>query len=308
MFKYISIIAFITILAACTDGVSDTANGTQFGDADSNYVTINGNEFFYRDSGEGTPIILIHGWPLSSSLFDDNIPALAEEYRVIAPDLRGFSNSEMSGTPSEIRVEDYAQDVLALMDELEIEQAVIGGMSMGGPIVFAMHEQAPERFLGMLLINTIAANPFPQEEQLWLGWAENIEQNGVGVIPDQAMGDMLTGQTRMDNPGLVNHLSSMMENASDEGAIAGAYALANRSDFQPMLADITVPALIIVGLEDAIYPFEISQDMQENITDSELNILDGASHAAIIEAPEDANEAILNWMESMDMTNTTTGN
>lgn len=86
-----------------------------------------------------------------------------------------------------------------------------------------------------------------------------------------------------------------MDQASQHAAIAGAEALANRPDFTPLLDGIDVPTLILVGLEDSIYPLEISQEMHSMIAGSELVILDGAAHAANLEAAEQANAAILDW-------------
>ncbi len=266
---------------------------------DSGYVEVNGARIFYIEAGEGTPMVLVHGWPLGSGLFARNIPALAEEYHVIAVDLRGFGQSEAPGEQSEASVSTYAQDVLAVMDELDIEQALIGGMSMGGPIVFSMYEEAPERFMGMLLIDTIAAAAAPPEMHLWIGWGEYIEANGVEAIPGYAMDEMLTAEARMEAPELVNQVKSLMMNASMEGAIAGANALATRPNFRPMLGEIDVPTLIIVGRHDTIYPYEISKRMQSQIEGAELVILEGGSHAAILEKAEAANEAILTWADGM---------
>lgn len=266
---------------------------------ESGYVQVNGTRLFYREAGEGTPIVLVHGWPLSGRLFTKNMTELAQSHRVVAFDLRGYGRSDPPENPSEVRVDTYAQDVLAAMDELGIDQAVIGGMSMGGPTVFSMYQMAPERFTGLLLIDTVAAAAPPQEKQLWLGWAENIRANGVGVIPKQAMDEMLTAEARMQRPDLVNLVSSMMTNASKQGAIAGTQALAYRPNFRPMLGDINVPTLILVGKQDTIYPYEFARYMQQHIPNAKLRILDGASHAAILEAADEANRAILSWMNGV---------
>lgn len=300
MHKIISVSILAVLFIACTEAQGGLSNQDQNQDriqaADSNYVTIDDTRIFYREAGEGTPLILIHGWPLSSELFAKNISALAEQYHVIVPDLAGFCNSEFSGNPQEWTVEKYAQDILALMDELGIEQAVIGGMSMGGPITLSMFEQAPDRFIGMLLIDTIAAPAAAPEKQLWLGWVQRIQEKGVKSIPPYVMDEMLTAEVRMNNPELVNQVATIMKNASKEGAIAGAYALANRPDFRPLLSSINVPTLILVGMQDSIYPYEIAQRMQKKIPNSELVILDNGNHAAIIEEADAANEAILSWM------------
>ncbi|HEX6983694.1 MAG TPA: alpha/beta hydrolase [Balneolaceae bacterium] len=298
--SFIACIFAFASFTACSDAPALPTENQNKEAPDSNYVTVDDTRIFYREAGEGpTTLILLHGWPLSSQLFQKNISALAEEYHVIVPDLPGFCNSEFNANPQEWGVEDYANDILALMDELGIEQAVIGGMSMGGPIVLSMFEQAPDRFIGMLLIDTIAAPAAAPEKQLWLGWVQRIQEMGVESIPSYVMDEMLTAEARMNNTELVNEVATIMKHASKEGAIAGAYALANRPDFRPLLGSIDVPTLILVGIQDSIYPYEIAQRMQQNISGSELVILDGGNHAAIIEEADAANEAILSWMGEM---------
>ncbi len=189
----------------------------------------------------------------------------------------------------------YASDVLAVMDDVGVDQAIIGGMSMGGPIVFEMYRQAPERFRGIILNDTIAAEASPSEAGLWGGVGEQVETLGVPSLVDFLMPDMLTADTRMNNPELVAYLGGLMEQASQEAAIAGTRALATRPDSAATLAEITVPTLILTGQDDSLYPYEIAQSMNEGILNSELVLLPGAAHAAIIEAADEANAAILEW-------------
>ena len=252
-----------------------------------------GARIHYQVTGSGEPMLLVHGYPLSEELFSQNRDALAAEYQVVTPTLRGYGQSE--APTSDATISTYAEDMLALMDELGVQQAIIGGMSMGGPIVFEMYRQAPTRFKGLVLIDTIAAPAMPPEAGLWNGVVELVNQDGVDALVPVLLKDMLTGETRMNQPEQAEFLTGIIKQASVNGALAGAKALANRPDSQPTLTEITVPTLILVGLADSLYPFEIARMMNEAILNSELVILDGASHAAIYEAAEQANQAILDW-------------
>lgn len=256
-----------------------------------------GARIHYQVTGSGEPMLLVHGYPLSEELFSQNRDALAANYQVITPTLRGYGMSEAPDDTATI--ETYATDMLALMDELGVQQAIIGGMSMGGPIVFEMYRQAPERFKGLILIDTIAAPAGAPEAGLWNGVAQLVQDNGVEALVPVLLKDMLTGETRMNQPEQVQLLTGIIEQASVNGAVAGANALATRPDSQPTLSEITVPTLIIVGLGDTLYPFEIARGMNEAILNSELAILDGASHAAIYEAADQANQAILEWAQGL---------
>ncbi|MDQ3457892.1 MAG: alpha/beta hydrolase, partial [Deinococcota bacterium] len=263
------------------------------GMAEEGFVEVGGAQIYYDVQGEGEPMLLIHGYPLNSGLFRDNVGPLAEGYRVITVDLRGFG---MSVAPSEeASIEVYAQDVLAVMDALGLEQAIVGGMSMGGITAFEMYRRAPERFSGLILIDTVHLEAPPAEAGLWRGAAEQAQEMGVGTLVDVLLPDMLSGDARMNRPELAEHLTSLVQQASVEGAVGGGNALAERPDYTELLGQITVPTLIIVGLEDTLTPFEIHQEMNEDIEGSQLVIIPGAGHGAILEAAEEANQAILEW-------------
>jgi pimeloyl-ACP methyl ester carboxylesterase len=151
-----------------------------------------GARIYYEVHGEGEPMVLVHGYPLNGRLFRDNVGPLSEQYQVITVDLRGYGRSE---TPdSKGSIETYASDVLAVMDQAGVEQAIIGGMSMGGPIVFEMYRQTPERFRGMILNDTIAAGAVPAEAGLWQGVGQQAEKLGVASLVDFLMPDMLTAE------------------------------------------------------------------------------------------------------------------
>ncbi len=256
-----------------------------------------GARIYYSVQGEGTPMMLIHGYPLNGGLFRDNVAALAASYQVIVPDLRGFGRSEAPSDQASIEV--YAQDMVAVMDELGVQTAVIAGMSMGGMTVFEMYRQAPERFSGMVLIDTSHTAPMPGEAGLWTGTAQQAQQMGVASLINSLLPDMLTGITRMTDTGLVTYLSGLINQASVNGAVGGGNALANRPDSTATLATINVPTLIVVGKDDSLTPFEIAKQMNQGIAGSTLTIIEGASHAAVLEKAEAVNNAILEWASTL---------
>jgi pimeloyl-ACP methyl ester carboxylesterase len=256
-----------------------------------------GARIYYKVSGQGKPIFLIHGYPLSGELFQKNRSALENQYQVITIDQRGYGQSK--APDSKATIQTYANDALAVMGKLGIQKAIIGGMSMGGPIVFEMYRNAPERFSGMILMNTTAVPANEAEAGLWKGIAQMVEKKGVNSLDPFLIKDMFTGQTRMQNKELVNAFGGIIKNASKEGAIAGANALATRPDSQSTLGKINVPTLVIVGIEDTIYPVSLAQDMQKAIPNAKLAIIDGASHAAVIENPDQVNKEILNWAKQV---------
>ena len=255
------------------------------------YAEVNGARIFYEVRGEGPPLMLLHGYPLSGALFARLRDELEDNRTVITLDHRGYGLSEADEQPGTVR--QYAADALAVMDELGIGEAAIGGMSMGGPIVFEMFRQEPARFSEMILIDTIAAPASPMEAGIWDGSVKRLETEGIDGIVPFLMPQMLTGATRRDEPAQADYLTSVMEGASLEAAIGGAKALRDRPDSTPTLENIEVPVLVLVGLADPVYAYEVSQGMVDAIGDNAaIAIIDGASHAAVFEQPVAAAAAI----------------
>lgn len=260
-------------------------------------VQVDGTEIFYQTSGEGQPLLLIHGYPLNGDLFAEQRSSLSSQFKVVTPDLPGYGRS--GALQEDGSIEAYADAMLGFMDELGIDKAVIGGHSMGGMTALQMYKQAPERFSGLMLIDTAAiAAPIPLAN-LWMGFAEAAEQKGdKAMIAKLLVPNMLSGDTRRNDEQLVKTMKDLIDAASTQGLIAGGHALAQRSSYVDVLSTIDVPTLIIVGAEDTVTPMALAKSMHKKISGSKLEIISGASHAAIIEAPMEANSAISEWWES----------
>ncbi|PNY79380.1 alpha/beta fold hydrolase [Deinococcus koreensis] len=287
----------VTVMVGLVSGLAQ-AGGAQ-GERSEGMLDVNGARIHYVSQGSGTPILLIHGYPLSGELFARNRDALAAAgYRVITIDLRGFGQSSApAGDPGSLST--YAKDALAVLDQLNVPRAIIGGMSMGGPITFELWRTAPERFLGMILINTLANPAGIVEQNIWKGMAQKASTFGPQSLAPELLKDMLTGETRVRRPADAAFLTGIVSQASVAGDVAGANVLATRPDSIPTLKTITVPTLILEGLEDTVYPPEFSQKMQQNIAGSKLVIVPGTAHAAIFEKADAMNAAIIAWAKTI---------
>ena len=115
-------------------------------------VRINNLNLAYTDTGVGRPIVLIHGYPFNRALWTEQIPPLSNSNRIIAPDLRGFGESDASTETSTMNL--LAADVARLMDHLQIPRATIGGLSMGGYVALAFYKQFPSRVRALILADT----------------------------------------------------------------------------------------------------------------------------------------------------------
>lgn len=264
---------------------ADTRQGASFTD--------NGVTIFYQVTGSGTPLVLIHGYPLSGALFKYQQTGLASHFKVITLDLPGFGRSSAPGAFGSTAV--YAHFVLDLMNHLGIDKAIVGGHSMGGLITQEIYREAPQRVAGLILIDTIAMGASQIEQGEWAGYAFQATTGGVSSIIDTITPQLLTGTTRSGDPTATTGIEDIIAEGSVAGAQAGAETLAIRPDYTAQLGTTAVPVLVIEGLEDPVYAFPIAQALSQQVPHGTLALIPGASHVSIYEQPDLANAAIGNW-------------
>lgn len=256
---------------------------------------------YSRDVGEGTPLVLLHGFPLSSAMWLEQREGLAGRFRVITPDLRGFGGSPLGDHEPDVDV--MADDVAALLDAKGIERAVVGGLSMGGYVTLALCRRHPERLLGVILADTKAtADPEPAREAR-LRTAERIEAEGsVAVLLDELL-PRLVGPTTMTRRALVYGRVRGLVQSAPAGAAAWAQrAMAARPDSLGALADLRVPALIVQGEEDTITTGDDARAMAEMLPSAEVVTIPGAGHLTAVEQPGPFNEAVAEFTAALART------
>ncbi|HET6980006.1 MAG TPA: alpha/beta fold hydrolase [Pyrinomonadaceae bacterium] len=257
-------------------------------------VQIDNFKMAYTDSGAGRPVLLIHGYPFNRSLWNEQIAALSESHRVIAPDLRGFGESDSS--PEIATMNRMAQDVALLLDHLSIPRVTIGSLSMGGYVTFAFYKQFASRVRALILADTRASADTEEAKQTRLQQAEKALAEGMAGIADAMLPKLLTPETVSKHPELVKRVRDMMLKTKPEGAAAALRGMAARDDQTSLLSKITVPTLILVGAEDAITPVADSEKMSEMIAGSRLVVLENAGHVSNLERTEKFNEAVLDFL------------
>ena len=269
---------------------ADTRQGSTFND--------NGASIFYQVTGTGTPLVLVHGYPLNGALFAYQQAALSGQFEVVTLDLPGFGRSTAPagfGTTKPGSTAVYAKYVLDLMTHLGINSAIVGGHSMGGLITQEIYREAPQRVLGLILIDTVAFGAAPIEVGEWAGYGVQATKFGVPSIINTVTPQLLTGTTRLNNSATTTAIEDMIAEGSVAGAQAGAETLALRPSYTAQLALTNVPVLVIEGLEDPVYGFPISQAIAKAVPHGTLALIPGAAHVSIFEQPQAANTAIENW-------------
>ena len=246
-----------------------------------------------RGRAVGT-LVLIHGFPLSARMWEPQLVLADHGWRIIAPQLRGFDGG--SGEPSVSSMDDYAGDVVDLLDTLHVESAVIGGLSMGGYVTFAVFRNAPRYFRGMVLADTRAEADTPEAVQGRQRMLALLREKGAPAIADEMIPKLLGVSTHRDRTDIVEHVRGLiLANTTDP--IAGALnALMTRPDSTPLLSGIHVPTLILVGEEDTLTPPAMSESMHKAIGGSELVRIPKAGHMANLEQPEAFNAALARFL------------
>ena len=249
----------------------------------------------YDDFGQGTPLVLLHGFPLSRAIWAAQIAELSAHHRLIAPDLRGHGDSE--ATPGPYSMEMLADDCLALLDVLEIQQPVIlCGLSMGGYISLAFFRNYPARVASLILAATRASADSP-EAQINRDKAISVaNQQGAQAISDSMLPKMFAPETSASNPTLIKNLREMMANTSLPGIIGALQGMKNRQDSTPLLPLIKVPALVCHGANDQLIPVAVAQEMAASIPNAQLNIIPRAGHLLNLEQPALFNQAIADFI------------
>jgi 3-oxoadipate enol-lactonase len=240
--------------------------------------TINSTRFYYEEHGSGFPIILLHGFPLNHTIWQEVVTLLGEDFRVITPDLRGHGRSDCPEGSYTMTL--IAKDIAGLMDRFGVEKAVVVGHSMGGYAALAFALAFPERLAGLGLVATQAAADTPERKAGRYASIEVVKRAGVQEMAN-SMSERLT--TR---PDLIPAIRAMILSTRPEGVIGSLLGLAERSDLTGQLASIQVPALVVAGDADRVNPIERSREMAMLLPHATLVVIPGAGHMPMMEAPK----------------------
>ena len=253
---------------------------------------VNGQSITYADSGgDGPAIIWSHGFLMDHTMFDAQVEALSGDYRCIAWDERGFGATPATAP---FTYWDGADDAVALLDHLGIEQAVFAGMSQGGFISLRAALAHPDRVRGLVLIDTQAGTEA----------AENIEayggmlQHWLSDAPLGEIGEFVAGLI-LGDPDLAATWIPIWEERRSEMNEHPGNCLLDRDDITDRLGEIGAPALVVHGDADAAIPLELGQVLADSIPTATIAVMPGGSHAANMTHPTQTNEAIASFLAGL---------
>lgn len=259
-------------------------------------------ELSYYDTGAGAPVVLLHGFPLDHTMWEPQIAALKDVCHVIAPDLRGFGRSTIDAEDAESGIEmaRYASDVRSILDALDIHEPIIlCGFSMGGYVLWQFVRLFPERVRAIVLCDTRAAADSPEALANRLKSATAVMQQGPGVVADAMLPKLLAPATRSNRPEVVERVDAMMRGTSAAAIAAAQRGMARRPDMREHLHGISMPALVIVGAEDAISPPAEMREIADALPNAEFVEIPQAGHMTTLENPTAVNAALVRFVAGL---------
>ena len=228
-----------------------------------NYADVNGVKIYYETFGSGQPLVLLHYFTGSHVVWEQWVDSLSQDYQLIVPDLRGHGNS--TNPSKKYRHKDVAQDIYALMDELDIKEFKAIGASTGGMTLIHMATMDSTRILSMILVGATSFFPEQCREIQKRATFESIsEKNLIGIRARHPRGD---DQIKM----LIDQFRNM------------AFTYDDMNFTPPYLSQIKCPTLIIHGDHDKYFPIDIPVEMYSAIPNSSLWIIPNGGHLPIWE-------------------------
>jgi pimeloyl-ACP methyl ester carboxylesterase len=221
----------------------------------------------------------------------------AAGYRLITPDLRGFGESDAPDGPYSMEL--FADDVVALLDHLHIPRAVVGGMSMGGYVLFSICERYPERLAGACFITTRAAADDEAGKARRLQLAQEVMKFGSQVVAEAFEKLLFAEASLVERPKLVAEVYRWMTATDSRGLAGGLLAMRERRDYTAFLPMLTVPALAIGAAGDRAAPPELSRAIAAAIPGCRLCMVPDAGHLANLEHPGAFTRCLLDFLQEV---------
>jgi pimeloyl-ACP methyl ester carboxylesterase len=236
---------------------------------------------FTARGDRGPVLLLVHGFPLDRRIWDDVIARIPATVRLIVPDLRGHGKSALP--PGPCTIDDYASDLLELMDRVKVDRFFVAGHSMGGYVLFALQRLAPGRIAGGALVSSRALPDGDEARKTREATAQRAEKEGpgflAGMMPEKAVG-------HNPPPKVLETLRIVIRAAQAKGVAAASRAMANRTDATPQLGGILFPTVVFAGRQDKIIPAAESEAMAKAIPGAKLVWCESSGHVPMLEEPD----------------------
>jgi 3-oxoadipate enol-lactonase len=237
----------------------------------------------------GPTLMLSNSLGCNMQMWEPQMAAFTKLFRVIRYDRRGHGKSGAPNGPTSMAR--YGKDVLAILDDLNIDRVHWCGLSMGGMVGQWLGANAPERFDRIILSNTSSYYPDPTN---WHNRIKAVREAGLASVADAVISGWLTADFREREPEITAHMKAMLIASPVEGYIAACEALSTL-DQRALLPQIKSPTLVIAGRHDMSTPLAAGEFIRSQIPGASLTILD-AAHISNVEQPHAFTDAVVGFL------------
>jgi len=247
-------------------------------------IQINNITLAYERLGKGMPLMLIHGYPLDHTSWNEVASLLENNFDLILPDLRGFGQSTTVETP--YTISDMADDLASLLDHLEVEKAALAGHSMGGYVALAFAKKYPQRVSGLGLVSSQAVADSPEGKDRRYQTAADVVEKGVNIVAE-AMTPKLSTDASVQA-----FVRDVIVKQSKSSVIGALKAMAERENLMSHLSSVKFPVVLIHGNADVLIPIERAKEIKTVLPSAQLVELQGAGHMPMMEFARETAEGL----------------
>jgi pimeloyl-ACP methyl ester carboxylesterase len=260
------------------------------------HVSIGDTPVRYLEAGSGRPVVLLHAFPLDADMWRPQLEHPPAGWRLVAPDYRGFGKTRGDDPGRRATIDDFARDIKILLERLEIDRGVIGGLSMGGYVAFALFRQAPELFSGIVLADTRPGADSVDGRAARQAMLELVRSRGPAAVAEQVIPKLLGATTVRERPEIVSQVRRTIESTPPTAIARAIEAMMDRPDSTADLSRLTCPALIVVGEEDLLTPPAEAEAMHRRMPHARLVVLPAAGHLSNLEAAGPFSRALSDFL------------
>jgi 3-oxoadipate enol-lactonase len=251
-------------------------------DTKKKHVEIAHTRIAYEDVGQGDPVVLLHGFCGSSAYWDNLIPQLKTSHRIIAPDFRGHGQSGL--TDADHSMEQLADDIALLLQQLNIRKATVIGHSLGGYVTLALCERHPDLVGAFALVHSTAPPDSDEAKANRLKGIDAIKENGINPFIDNLIPRLFAADNQDKHQAAIQAAIQIGYRTSPEGAAKTLAGMRQRPNRNHIIERTTVPILLVAGSKDQIIP----PDRAFSATGSHIRSeeISEAGHMSMMECPE----------------------
>jgi pimeloyl-ACP methyl ester carboxylesterase len=238
---------------------------------------------YYKVSGKGKAVVLLHGFIEEGSMWNDVAKSLSQTHKVLVPDLPGFGKSEINNPKQEISMKGYAEEVYAMLQKEKVKKCIMLGHSMGGYITLYFAEKHPEMLYAFGLINSHCFEDTPEKKANRKKGIEFIRQHGTKPFVTELYRSIFHETFIKKNKKLVDSLITKALKYKPEAVIKANEAMMKRKGKENVLKNATVPVLFINGKEDQSAPLELTLKQASYPSVAHVHFFAGCKHMSVFE-------------------------